>query len=168
MDQKHSSFPSLTRTCNSRCDTAAVCISVSEEDTRKATGKVNAPLEWWGCKNYPRYHVERFHTYRNCPNKRYPDVAERAKQPIQEYDQRTSMTGGIMDAQDSQGQWITTSSMTVGSISSEKRVQITTYWKEEWFVSIEHTLLMGEMMDPSISRSVRLACAGYLKGKYEI
>ena len=48
-----------------------------------------------------------------------------------------------------------------------RRVQLTRSWKEEGFGSLDHALLMFEMMDPSTSRSVRLACAGYLKGGYE-
>ena len=54
-------------------------MSVAEEAIRKATGRVNAPLDCWGCTNFPRYHAYRFHTDRNCPNKIDPDVAERVK-----------------------------------------------------------------------------------------
>ena len=41
------------------------------------------------------YHLDRFHTYRNFPNKRDPDVAGQAKQSIKEYSQHTSITGVI-------------------------------------------------------------------------
>ena len=78
-------------------------MSVSEEATRKTIGRFNATLEFWGCTNSPIYHADRFHTYRNCPNKRDPDVAERENQSIQKYYQRTSMMGGIRVDQDSQG-----------------------------------------------------------------
>ena len=37
----------------------------------------------------------------------------------------------------------------------------------EVFGSLYHALIMYEMVDPSTSRSVRLACAGDLKEKYE-
>ena len=59
-------------------------MSVAEESIRKATGRFNKPVECWGCTNCPRYHVEKFHTYINCPNMSDPDVAEKAKQSIQE------------------------------------------------------------------------------------
>ena len=50
-------------------------MSVSEEAIRKAKGMVNAPLDFWRCNNSPRYHADRFHTYRNFPNKMEPNVA---------------------------------------------------------------------------------------------
>ena len=53
-----------------------------------------------GFTNSPRYHAERFHTYRNCPNKREPDVAEREKHSIQEYYQCTFVIGGSWGYQD--------------------------------------------------------------------
>ena len=62
-------------------------MSVSEEAIIKATGRFNTLLECWGCTNPPRYHVDRFHTYRNFPNNMEPDVAEHAKRSIQEYAQ---------------------------------------------------------------------------------
>ena len=61
-----------------------------------------------------------------------------------------------------------TASMSMRYMFSERRVQLTQSWKEERFGSLDHSLLMCEMMDPYTSRSVRLACAGALKGKYEI
>ena len=57
-------------------------MSVAEESTRKAKGRFNAPMECWGCNNSPRYHADRFRTYRNFPNKMDPDVAERVKRSI--------------------------------------------------------------------------------------
>ena len=59
-------------------------MSVSEEAIRNATGRVNSSMEYWGCTNSLRYHAERFHTYRNPPNKVDPDVAERARRSSQE------------------------------------------------------------------------------------
>ena len=50
-------------------------MSVAEEAIRKATNSVNVPLECWWCTNSPRYHVDRYHTYRNFPNKMDPDVS---------------------------------------------------------------------------------------------
>ena len=96
MDQKSSSFSYPTGTENSRWETSEVCRSVDEESTRKAKDRVNTSLECWGCTNSPRYNAESFQTYRNWPNKRDPDVSEWSKQPIQEYDQHTSMMGEIM------------------------------------------------------------------------
>ena len=55
-------------------------MSVTEEAIRKETGRVNAPLECWGFTNSPRYHTYRFQKYRNCHNKKHPDIAERVKQ----------------------------------------------------------------------------------------
>ena len=58
-------------------------------------------------------------------------------------------------------------SMAVHSMFVERRVQLTLSWPEERFGSLDHALLMCEMMDPSTSRSVCLACTGALKRKYE-
>ena len=52
---------------------------VAEESIRKETGRVNTTLECWGFTNSPRYHTYRFQKYRNCHNKMYPGIAERAK-----------------------------------------------------------------------------------------
>ena len=142
-------------------------MSMDEEAIRKATGRFNNPVECWGCTNYPKYHKDRFHTYRNCPNKRDPDVAERSNQSVQAYAQRTSMKGGSRGDQDSQGKLGQKSSMAVRSMFAERRVHLTRSWKEEGFVSLYHILLMCEMIYPSTSRSVRLAFTGYLKVKYE-
>ena len=68
-------------------------MSVAKESIRKSTGRFNSPTELWGCTNSPRYHVDRFQDYRNFPNKRYPDVADCAKQSIQEYTQLNSAMG---------------------------------------------------------------------------
>ena len=72
MDQTHSSFPSLTGTKNTNWDIAAVYMSMAEEAVGKATGGFNTPVEFWVCANPPKYQADRFHTYRNCPNKRDP------------------------------------------------------------------------------------------------
>ena len=76
------------------------------------------------------------------------------------------MKGGIRGDQDSQGQCGQMSSMAVRSMFIEQRVQLTHYWKEEGFGYLDHTLLRCEIMDPYISKSVRLAYTGSLKGKY--
>ena len=54
-------------------------MNVAEDKIRESTGRVNATLDFWGFTNSPRYHVERFHTYRNFPNKTDLDVAVLAK-----------------------------------------------------------------------------------------
>ena len=67
--------------------------------------------------------------------------------------------------QDIQGQPGKIYSTEVHSMFVERRVQLTRYWKEEGFESLDHSLLMCEMTDPYTSRSVQLECAGALKGK---
>ena len=79
MDLERSYLPSPTGTNNIMWETASVCMSMDEEAIRKSIGRFNTPVECWGCTNSPRYHADRFHTYRNCPNKRDPDVDERKK-----------------------------------------------------------------------------------------
>ena len=86
-NQRHHSFPNQTCSENTNWETAVVCMSVAEEAIKKATGRVNALLNCWGCTTSPIYHADRFHTYRNSPNKMDPDVSERAKRSIQEYAQ---------------------------------------------------------------------------------
>ena len=127
----------------------------------------NTPVECWGCTDPPKYNVDRFHTYGNYSNKRYLEVSEQAKHSIQEYAQLVTMKGGIRGDQDIQGQHGQTYSIAMHYMFAERRVQITRSCKEEGFGSLDPALLMCEMMDPSTSRSFRLACAGDLKRKYE-
>ena len=61
------SFPRQTCSENTNWETAAVQMSVAEEYIKKATGRFNRPMEFWGCTNYPRYNADRFHTYINYP-----------------------------------------------------------------------------------------------------
>ena len=68
---------------------------LAKEAIRKATGRVNAPLEYWGCTNSIRYDSYRFHTYRNFPNYMDPDTADCVKWSIKEYAQCNSSIGGI-------------------------------------------------------------------------
>ena len=125
---------------------------MAEEAIRNSTVRFNDPVECWGCTNPPRHHADMFHTYRNCPNNRDPDVAERAKQSIQEYAQHNYMKEGIRGDQDSQVKCSQTSSMIVRYMFAERRVQLTQSWKEEGFGSLDHEILMCEMMDPYTSR----------------
>ena len=55
--QKHSSFISYNCSNNTNWETAAVHMSVTEEAIIKAKGRVNAPMEFWGCTNSPIYHT---------------------------------------------------------------------------------------------------------------
>ena len=71
-----------------------MCMSVAEYAIIKERVRVNAPLEFWVCTYFPRYHEYMFHTYRKSPNKMNLDVAERAKRSIQEYIQHNSEMGG--------------------------------------------------------------------------
>ena len=165
MDRKRSYFPSLNGNNTTNWDITSVHMSVVEEAIRKEIGRFNTPVEFCWCTNYPRYHADRFNTYINCPNKRDLDVAEQAKQSIQEYDQSTSIMVVRRGDQYSQGQRVHTLSMSVSSIFAEQRVQLTRYWKKGGFWSLGHALHMCEIMDPSTSRSVRLECSGSLKDK---
>ena len=58
-------------------------MSVVKEAIIIATFKFNTPLELCICTNTPIHHAERFHTYRKCPNKMDPDIAENVKRSIQ-------------------------------------------------------------------------------------
>ena len=49
-------------------------MSVAKYSMRKATGGFNAPMEFWGCTNSPRYHVDKFFTFSKFPNKMDPEV----------------------------------------------------------------------------------------------
>ena len=64
-DQKHTSFPIHNSSENTNWETSVVHMSVTEEATRKAKNRFNAPLEFCGCTNSPIYHTDRFQTYRN-------------------------------------------------------------------------------------------------------
>ena len=137
------------------------------EAIRKATGRVNAPLECWGFTNSPRYHVERFHTYRNCPNNMDPNVAESTKRPIHEYTQRNSEMGGSRGSQGIQYGRCQTSSTTRCSKSATRRAQLYRSWNKEVLSSLDQALLMCEMVDLSIPRSARVACAEAIKTKID-
>ena len=152
MDRKLLSFPSRTGTNNTNWETSEVQMSVAEESTRKEIGRFNTPMECWGCTNPPRQHVCRFHTYINFPRKRDPDVSEQANQSIKEYAQHTSMTGRSRGDQDNQGKGGKTSTMSVISMFAERRVQLTQSWKYEGFGSLDHTMLICQMMDPYKSK----------------
>ena len=41
-------------------------LSVAERAIRKASGEI-APLECWGCKDFPELSEDKFHRYRACP-----------------------------------------------------------------------------------------------------
>ena len=72
LDQKQPSFPIPMCSYNTKWETTAVCMSVYEKSVIKATGRVNASLQCWGFTNSPRYHADRFHTYRNFPTQYVP------------------------------------------------------------------------------------------------
>ena len=98
---------------------------MAEEAVGKATGGFNTPVEFWVCANPPKYQADRFHTYRNCPNNRDLDTAEREKQSIQEYSQLTLMKGGIRGDPYSQWKRGQIYSIAVRYMFAERRVQIT-------------------------------------------
>ena len=69
-------------------------MSVSGVAIIKETVRFNTLMDFLACTNYPRYHADRLHTYKNFPNKMDPDVAKRTKYSIQEFSQRNSAMGG--------------------------------------------------------------------------
>ena len=137
MDRKRLFYPSLTGNDNTRWDAEYICMSMGEEAIRNAIVRFNTRVEFWGCINSPRYHADRFHNYRNCPNKRDPDVTKQENNSIQQYVQHTSMKVGSRDDQYSQDQHGYTSSM-------EVRCQFTpSLWRHTW-LPITFTLVVDD------------------------
>ena len=126
-------------------------MGVTEEAIRKAKYNVNAPMECWGCTNYPIYH--------KCPNNMYPDVAERAKPSIKEYNQFNPAMGGSRGSQGIQYGKGQTSSTTTRSMFAELRYQLSQSWNEEGFSSLYQALLICAMVEPYNLRSAQVACA---------
>ena len=141
-------------------------MSVSEDDTRKATGRVNAPLECWGWNNPHRYHEDRFQNYSNCPKKMEPDVVEHVNWSIQEYVQWNSAMGENRVSQGIQYGIGQTSSTTTRSLFSECRYQLSKSCNKEGFSYFYQAFIMCEMVDPYKSRSERVAYAAAIK-KYD-
>ena len=44
-------------------------MGVAEYAIINLTGRVNTPLDFWGCTNSPICHADMFQTYGDCPNK---------------------------------------------------------------------------------------------------
>ena len=61
-----------------------VCLSIAEKAIRTASGE-KAPLECWGCKGHPKYHADRFHRFRRCPNRNDPEVRAKFEQNLREH-----------------------------------------------------------------------------------
>ena len=59
-----------------------------------------------------------------------------------------------------------TSLAAVLSIFEDLMFHLTQYWEEKVFVSLDQALVRCEMMDPSTSRSVRVAWAVSMKINY--
>ena len=140
LDQKRPSYPIQNFSENTNYDTTAVQISEEKEDRRKATGMVKDLLECWDF------------TYRNCPNKMKPYMAELAKWSIQEYIQsNSSMIGnrGSQGIKYGRGQKYSTRTR---SMFAERRTKLYQSWNGEVFSSVDHDWLMCEMVDPSTSR----------------
>ena len=159
------SFTSHNFSDNTNWETVAVHTSMAEAAIRKATGRVNASLECWGCTNFSRYHLDRFHTYRKFPNKIYPDMAERAKRSIKEYAQWNSEVGGSRGSQGIQYGRGKTSSTTTCSMFATCRDQLYQLWNEEWINSLDQALLIYKIAYPSSSRSTQVVCAAAIKNK---
>jgi hypothetical protein len=71
---------------------AGTCfLSPAESALRNASG-VTAPIECWGCTGHATYHANRFHSFRDCPNKYEPEVRttafRRMKQLREEWEGR--------------------------------------------------------------------------------
>ncbi|KAI2492156.1 hypothetical protein MHU86_22421 [Fragilaria crotonensis] len=66
-------------------------LSPAENALRNASG-TDRPLECWGCTGHATHHVNRFHSFRDCPNKYDPDVRRtafrRMKQMREEWESR--------------------------------------------------------------------------------
>ena len=54
---------------------AAIHLSVAEDAIRRATGSPAPPKECWGCTD-TKFHAQRFHLFRECPNRSDPDVRQ--------------------------------------------------------------------------------------------
>ena len=144
-----------------------MCMIVSEETIRKATVMVNAPMKSQGCTNSPIYHVDRFHTYSNWTDNMDPNVAESIKRSVHEYTQRNSVMVGSRGSQGIQYGRCQTSSTTRCSKSATRRAQLYRSWNKEVLSSLDQALLMCEMVDLSIPRSARVACAEAIKTKID-
>ena len=55
--------------------TAAIHLSVAEDAIRRATGMPAPPKECWGCSD-TKFHADRYHLFRDCPNRADPDVRQ--------------------------------------------------------------------------------------------
>ena len=109
---------------------------VAEEAIRNTAGRVKAPLKFRGCTNFPIYHVDRFHTYRNCPKNMGTDVLERVMSSIQDYTQHNSAVGGRRGSQGIQYGRGQTSSTIICSMFADIIAQIYQLWDEEGFGSL--------------------------------
>ena len=143
-------------------------MSLFKETIRKSKGRVNTPLKFGGCNNFPRYHADRFHAYRNCPNKMYPDVAERAKQSIQQCTQHNSSMGGSKGSQGIQYGRCQTFSTKTRYIFAENRARLSQPWNEEGLSSLYQAFLLCDMFNPPTSRSARVKCVENIKTKNDI
>ena len=89
----------------------------------------------------------------------YPDVAERAKPSIKEYNQFNPAMGGSRGSQGIQYGKGQTSSTTTRSMFAELRYQLSQSWNEEGFSSLYQALLICAMVEPYNLRSAQMACA---------
>ena len=96
-----------------------------------------------------------------------PDVAERAKQSIQEYAQRNLAMGGSRGSHGIKYGRGQTSTTTTCSTFTTRRAQLYKSWNKEGFSYLYQALLVYEMADPSTSRSTRVACVSAIKTKID-
>ena len=64
---------------------AATYLSASNDSMQRTIGDSHPLLEYWGCKDTTRFHANRFHIYRDCPNKDDPVVQRNAQRKIEEF-----------------------------------------------------------------------------------
>jgi hypothetical protein len=71
-------------------------LSPAESALRNASG-TERPIECWGCTGHTTHHVNRFHSFRDCPNKYNPEVRRtafrRMKQMREEWEGRKREQG---------------------------------------------------------------------------
>lgn len=73
---------------------ATMCFMSPAESTLRTASGTQQPIECWGCTGHGRYHNNRYHSFRDCPNKFDPEVRQtafrRMKQMREEWETRKS------------------------------------------------------------------------------
>ena len=98
----------LLQHCTNGEGTRVQCfLSPAESALRNASG-VASPIECWGCTGHETHHANRFHSFRDCPNKYDPNVKSQAfrrmKQMREEWENRKRETGTTGGSRKREGQ----------------------------------------------------------------